>query len=357
LRAVLVASFVLCAVSAPRAAPQDPAQLAKAYVGAVEKLNEAHAKNPGDDDEAKLASKLPKDAVKALDTLLSIKDKRIDALVACGEAALAIDRVADFDRICASLGPKDSKPLGIVLSKPRYQIRGFDGMEKEGLEALSGVLDEVLAAYDELFGFAELSKVPGKKLRVRAHLVPKIEKPPHFAPQFPYHSEIDFPLIDPKAFSSPTKEGQFQFYGLCHELGHVIAMWGDRSNEEDKHTWAHYTGVTIVEHLAASRKDAPALRDAKDVRWRSLEIERKKIAEAGTKPGSGDARECLALFIALHDLVGPKTIGEAINTLDGEDKRLRINRVRYYGFDAFEKALLATDAGKKKAKELQALFH
>ena len=37
-------------------------------------------------------------------------------------------------------------------------------------------------AYDEVFGFAEYSKVPGKKLRVRVHLEERITRPPHFAP-------------------------------------------------------------------------------------------------------------------------------------------------------------------------------
>jgi hypothetical protein len=50
--------------------------------------------------------------------------------------------------------------------------------------------------------------------------VEQITQPPQFAPQFPYHSEIDPPVIHPDRFRSPTEKGQMMFYGLCHELGH-----------------------------------------------------------------------------------------------------------------------------------------
>ena len=61
-----------------------------------------------------------------------------------------------------------------------------------------------------------------------------------------------------------------------------------------------------------------------------------------------------ATFITLHDRVGPKAIGAAINALDAEDKRTRINRVRYYKFEELKKALLAVvakDKDKQKAVE------
>jgi hypothetical protein len=223
------------------------------------------------------------------------------------------------------------------------------------MKAIADVLDLVLDAYDEDFGFDEWSKVPGKKLRFRVHLVDKITKPPHFAPQFPWHSEVDFPVVDAKGFSSPTSEGQFMFFGLCHELGHVIAMWGDPKNEQDHHAWADFTGFTIVEHLS-KKHDVPALSKLRDVQWRSLEIERKELTKDKTEPGRGNYKEAIALFIAVSDVVGPKAIGAAINALDEKDERLRVNRVRYYDLDAFGKALLATPEGKKKARELHALF-
>jgi len=212
----------------------------------------------------------------------------------------------------------------------------------------------VLGAYDDVFGFDEYSKVPGKKLRVRVHLVDAITKPPHFAPQYAYHSEVDFPVIDTERLDSPTDKGQFLFYGLCHELGHVIAMWGDRSSQADHHAWAHYTGVTIVEHLAESRKQPKWLSHCRDKQWRSLSKERKRLAD--TAPSTQDNDGVLKLLIELHDSVGPEAIGSAINTLDEQNKRLRINHVRYYEFPALEEALLSELKGKQAKRKLKALF-
>jgi hypothetical protein len=343
------------------ASPQstDPRKLADTYVEAVERINAAHAAKPARDDEAALQKKLPKAATVALDALL--KHPGVQAapeLLRCGEAALDLDLLADFERVRENLqstSPEVAKRLGLALSRPRFVLRGFDGVEDKGLERIAAALDEILTAYDQVFGFQEWSKVPGKKLRVRVHLVEKITEPPHFAPQLPWHSEIDFPVVDPDGFSSPTADGKFQFYGLCHELGHVIAMWGDANKEEDHHAWAHYTGVAIVEHLA-ERKDEPALEGLRDVQWRSLSLERHRLHDGKHPPGRDDRDSVTSLFIAVHDLLGPRAIGDAINALDKEDKRLRVNRVRYYELDDFATALRATPAGKAQAAKLRALF-
>lgn len=256
----------------------------------------------------------------------------------------------DFERVRKRLeetAPEQARRLGIVVSRPRFILRGLGGLEPAYLERFADVLDAVLTAYDEVFGFAEWSKVPGKKLRVMVHLEEKITRPPHFAPEHPFHSEVDFPVVDATVFKSPTRDGQFLFYGLCHELGHVIAMWGDRKNEEDHHAWAHYTGVTIVEHLSKD-SGSEILKDLRDVRWRSLEGERKRLE--GTPPSLSDRDGVLSLLIALHDKVGPKAIGTAINRLDREDRRLRVNRTRYYTFRALEEALLKTLEGPEEKR-------
>ena len=52
----------------------------------------------------------------------------------------------------------------------------------------------------------------------------------------------------------------------------------------------------------------------------------------------------MALFLALHDLVGPKALGAALNALDARGDVLRVNAVRYYDFARLKKALL--DAAK-----------
>jgi len=356
----VIASLCIALVS-HLPATADPEKLAREYVSAVEKLNQTQAQKNEAKTEEELAAKLPQAAKRALESLLDVEKgaELSAALVSAGEAALDLSNLDDFEKIRRKLVPLDpaaARSLGIALSRPRFLARGTDGVEIEGLRAIADAFDLVLDAYDEVFGITSFSKVPGKKLRLRAHLVDTIERPPHFAPQFPFHSEIDFPVIDAEAFRSPTEDGKFLFYGLCHELGHVVAMWGDRSKEEDHHSWAHYTGVVIVEHLTGKGQAASALAELKDVRWRSLEKERDLIERAKTKPSVDDDKGVMALLVGLHDLVGPKSIGAAVEAMNASEKGIRINRVRYYRFKDFEEALIATEKGKKKRKDVEKLF-
>jgi hypothetical protein len=325
------------------------------YVQAVAKINEDHARNPGKEREEAMAKKLPPDARTALQRVLQVKPAPALAgtLQQCGEAALDLDLLADFNAIRQRLdqvSPEEAKKLGRMVSRPRFIVRGIGDFSEGYLDQFADVFDAVLTGYDEVFGFAEFSKLPGKKLRVRLHLEPEIKQPPHFAPEFPWHSEIDFPVSDPSGFRSPTPTGQFLFYGLCHELGHVIAMWGDLQTMEDHHSWAHYTGVAIVDHLSNKLKDAPLMQQLKDARWRSLEIERKLPANQ-VPPSLKSAPGVMKLLLDLHDSAGPKAIGDAINYLDQEGKSRRVNRVRYYRFAEFRRAMAATlkDDAKKKA--------
>ncbi|HKS16940.1 MAG TPA: hypothetical protein VJU16_06485 [Planctomycetota bacterium] len=315
---------------------QDAEALARQWTEAIRKINEEHAAAPGKAKEPDLAKRVTQSMTARLDRLVALPNASSASLIEAGEACLDLDLMPQFEKIRGRLTKEDAAKLGSALSRDRYILRGI-GIEKEYLEKFAGVMDAVLAAYDEVFGFEEFSKVPGKKLRVRIHLEEEIKRPPHFAPQFPFHSEIDFPVIDPKELTSPTSKGHFLFYGLCHELGHVIAMWGDRTNEEDHHAWAHYTGVVIVGHLAKSKN--PALAGLKDAKWRSFDLERKNLKAA---PSLADRDGVMSLLVVLHDKVGPKAIGTAINLLDREDRRRRINKVRYYGFAELKDALLRT---------------
>jgi len=357
-RALRSLSSLLLLVAAPAFA-QDATALARSYAEAIEASNRAHADKPTAKSEEELAAKLPPAARKIPAQLAKLADAPAvrDALVVAATAALTLDRVEDFELLRArllSLAPQQADELGIVLSRPRFQVLGTNGMQPEGLIAIADVLDLVLDAYRSVFGLEAFSKVPGKKLRLHVHLEAKISKPPHFAPEFPFHSQIDFPVVDARTFQSPTKEGQFLFYGLCHELGHVLAMWGDRKNEEDRHAWAHYTGVVVVEHLANSK--AKEVAELRDVRWRSLEVERKQLAAKKVMPGPQDSETVFARLLALHDAVGPKAIGEALAALDAAGRHTRINRVRYYTMRDFQQALLATKAGKAAKKAVDAAF-
>jgi hypothetical protein len=357
MNASLLSTFAIVLIIASASpAKAAPAQDAAAYADAIAKINDAQAKQPGKNTEAQLAQQLPATAKSALKRVLDAKPAPdlAAALSRCGEAALDLDQVADFDAIRTRLAAVDSAAaakLGRAVSRSRFIVRGIGEFKDGWLDGFADVFDAILGAYDEVFGFKEFSKVPGKKLRVRVHLEPEITKPPHFAPEFPWHSEIDFPVADGQQFASPTPKGQFLFYGLCHELGHVIAMWGDMRTMEDHHSWAHYTGVTIVEHLAQSAKGKPFMETLRDVRWRSLTIERALPAYQ-VPPSTKDPASVMALLIALHDSVGPKTVGAALNRLEEQKKLRRINYVRYYTFVDFRKALeeLAPDKRAEVAK-------
>jgi hypothetical protein len=348
--------FFALAIALAPAVVAAPPQDAAVYAEAIAKINEAHVRQPGKNTEAQLAQQLPGTAKSALKRVLDANPAPdlAAALSRCGEAALDLDQLADFDAIrtrLAAVDPAIGAKLGRAVSRPRFIVRVIGEFKDGWLEGFADVCDAILSASEEVFGFKEFSKVPGKKLRVRVHLVPEITSPPHFGPEFPWHSEIDFPVADAQQFASPTSKGQFLFYGLCHELGHVIAMWGDQRTEEDHHSWAHYTGVTIVEHLAQSAKDKRFMEPLRDVRWRSLTIERGLPANK-VPPSTKDAGSVMALLIALHDGVGPQTIGAALNRLEEQRKLRRINQVRYYSFADFRKALeeLAPDKRAEVAK-------
>jgi len=335
---------------APAAVTQDVA----AYAEAVAKINDAHAGQPGKNTEADLAKLLPMSAKFALQRLLASRPAPDlgPALLRAGEAALDLDQTADFEAIrkrLLAVAPDSAAKLGTAVFRPRFIVRGIGAFEAGWLENFADVFDGVLAGYDEVFGFKEFSKVPGKKLRVRVHLEPAIKAPPHFGPEFPWHSEIDFPVADGTKFSSPTPQGQMLFYGLCHELGHVIAMWGDAKKMEDQHAWAHYTGVVLVEHLAQKAGGKPWMANLRDVNWRSLKLEREKADNQVPPSLTGSYGAVMALLMGLHDSVGPKTMGAALNRLDEQNRHRRVNHVRYYSFADFRKALEEVAPDKKAA--------
>jgi hypothetical protein len=345
----------------PVSGSTNPKADAENYIRAVAKINDDHAARPGSTTESELSQKLPESAATALRRLVAAKDspELANLLVTVGEAALDLDRMEDFAAVRQRLGALSpdtvDTTLGSAVSRPRFLIRGIGKLDAAYLDNFAGMFDAILKAYDEVFGFKEFSKVPGKKLRVRVHLEEAIKRPPHFAPEFPWHSQIDFPVVDAAKFTSPTPQGQFLFYGLCHELGHVIAMWGDLKTMEDHHSWAHYTGVAIVEHLAAKNEDIAFLKESRDLRWRSLKVERE-MPENKVPPSLKDGPGVMALLIALHDRVGSKAIGDALNELDAKGTGRRVNHVRYYSFVDLRKALLATLTDEAKRKTVTELL-
>ena len=80
------------------AGPAGPAQDAEAYTGAISKINDAHARQPGKNKEADLAKQLPPAAKSALKRVFEAKTapELPPALLRCGEAALDLDQMDDF---------------------------------------------------------------------------------------------------------------------------------------------------------------------------------------------------------------------------------------------------------------------
>lgn len=361
LHLVLLVAGLIC-VTTPLASPSllgvrvDAEKDAKTFSSAIEKLNASHAKKPADTREADLAKKLPKKARAALGRVLDSED--LAALERCSEAALELALVEDFNALRerrAELAPDAAKQLPVAHAEERFLLIGTNGLDSAYLEHFAEVMNDVLTAYDETFAFEEFSKVPGKKLRVLIHLEEKITRPPHFAPEFDWHSLIDFPVIDAERFNSPTPEGQFLFYGLCHELGHVIAMWGGHGPQQDHHAWAHYTGMKTLEHLNERKGKQPKwMKHATDYRWKELSEERKQRKD--DEPGLEDRDAVLALLLQLDELVGPQAIGAAFNELDRADKRKRIKFVRYYTFEELAEGLDETLESKKERKAVKKFF-
>ena len=195
---------------------QDPAALGRRTASPSEKVNEEHARRPGKAKEEDLAKKVPKGTRAAIDRLLAMKDspQLFDAPSPAGRrpwtsiSSRTSRRQPDASRRARRPTRRSS---GIALSKPRALLRGLGGVQPSYLEEFAAVLEAVLAGYDEVFGFEEWSKVPGKKIRVRIHITKDESKPPHFAPQFAFHSEIDFPVQDGSSFRSPTAKGKDVF--------------------------------------------------------------------------------------------------------------------------------------------------
>ena len=342
----------LAAPAAARDARVEAGKIVEKTAAAIEQINQKHAASPGKHTEADLARQAKKPVAQARRALEKLPQGEVrwqalrDLALAAAGCDVA-DEIATIESDLARNAPEVAAELGRFVSRPRFQLHAV-GLGKETVERITLVFGGVLDVYERVFGFAELSKVPGKKLRLFVHREEE-PGPPHFAPQFPFHSEIDFPLGE-DAFSSPTVDGRFLFYGLCHELGHVVAMWGDRRTEEDHHAWAHYTGVVIVE--AAAEEDwAKGLRD---VKWRSLEGQREELD--GVPATRADRTGVLALLVSLHDLVGPQRMGAAINRMDRNDAGTRVNRVRYYGLDDLMEALLAGSKSRAERVQIQALM-
>ena len=143
----MILQALLCAIALAGVAAPDSIS-ARAYVEAVHELNEKHARDPGKETEEELAKKLPPAATKALESLLAEKPsaERTKALRDCAEAALDLDRLADFQKIRARLAkdaPAEAGKLDSALSRPRFVLRGVGGFDEVYFEHFADVFQAV----------------------------------------------------------------------------------------------------------------------------------------------------------------------------------------------------------------------
>jgi hypothetical protein len=113
--------------------------------------------------------------------------------------------------------------------------------------------------------------------------------------------------------------------------------------------------VAVVEHMANSPEYEDLLTSLRDARWRSLAAEREDPKNQ-VEPSLDNYAGVMALLIRLHDSAGPRAIGAALNQMDAGDAGRRVNRVRYYRFRDFEKALLEVVEGAEAKKQVQEIF-
>ena len=122
-----------------------------AYVEAIKKINEAHARKPGTTKEDELAKKLPRSAELALKKLLAAKasDKTSEALLACGEAALDLARIYDFQSIRKRLLEIDqdvAASLGDAVVRDQLVIRGIGELEDGYLDNFAELAEGIMGA-------------------------------------------------------------------------------------------------------------------------------------------------------------------------------------------------------------------
>ena len=258
-RSVLPATTALLLAAAPAARadllvfPERPADARLAgFERAIEMLHQKAARSREPWTEEDLRRQVPKQHL----DLEARYEKGEDRARATAMAELAllyaelawVERVRPLEEEIAGLDPDLARRLGRFEESEHFLARVV-GAGPEWGKAAVRLGEAAREGYEELFGLRELSKTPGKKVRILIHVDPSFERPRlYFHPGHPYHSELRYEVPDERYLRLEGK--QRIVYGFCHELGHMLAMWGEHQKvEDDRHQWAHYTGCTVVDEV------------------------------------------------------------------------------------------------------------
>lgn len=209
--------------------------------------------------------------------------------------------------------------------------------------------EAIHAGYRDRFGFETPSKVPGKKIRIVIHVDPKHPRPRlYFHPTPAFHGEIRYEIPDEKSLT--LSGGQRIVYGFGHELGHMIAMWGEyRRVEDDKHAWAHYLGCLLVEDVYERLGNEPW------PGWTAFQRRASGVARLekqieGHDPALDSYEGILALFHTIGEELGTEIYGKAWKWLEEKRRFRRLQHVPYLWMRDLRDALLAVAPPEKRAR-------
>ena len=308
--------------------------------------------------EESLRKTLPAKFLKLDAQYARLKDPKVKAQALAQLALLYADlawkdKIAPIAPELRKVDPELADRLGNFEESEHFFARVV-GVDVKWAQAAVKLGEAARTGYLKLFGFREVSKVPGKKIRILIHLDPSQKGPRlYFHPTPLYHGEIRFEIPEEKYL---TLAGGCRIdYGFCHELGHMIAMWGEYPRiEDDKHAWAHYAGSLVLEEVYEQLGNSPwpgwtAFQRRASGRERLLGEIKGKTA------GLGSYESILALFHTVGEEFGTQIYGRAWLWLEKNKRFRKINNVPYLWMKDLEDALTAV-VPKGKAPRIKELF-
>lgn len=336
--------------------PLDPGLLA--YKQLTDRLHQSALRSRKPLAETALRAKVPSRLLALEKKYLKIKDGATAAR-ALSELALLHAELAWAEKIrpiteaVEKLDPSVARRLGHFEESEHFFARVV-GADAKWAAASLRLAEAAHAGYRELFGLDSISKVPGQKVRILIHVDPSHKRPRlYFHPSPPYYSELRYEIPDAKYL---TLEGRNRIvYGFCHEMGHMLAMWGVYGGvEDDKHAWAHYTGCLVVEEVYDRLGNEP---------WPTwTAFQRRASGRArldndtqGKSPKLDSYEGILKLFTAVGDEFGTETYGRAWTWLESKKRFRRISNVRYLWLKDLREALLHV-VPREKAPRVAEIF-
>ncbi|MBN1420415.1 MAG: hypothetical protein JXP34_16680 [Planctomycetes bacterium] len=266
---------------------------------------------------------------------------RFDALEEKEDAAGMRKVVADLSR----KDPDAAKDLASVIATDHVLVR-YENVPDEYAKAVAALYEACDAALRTRFGFAEgLSPMPGKRLHV--HLLAGEGKE---LALWTSPGSARFPLVVntmptwERGFSPPGKGGPHIVYGLCHELGHVLAGW-----ENDRHQWAHYLGSLLLDEVVAAlgEKTWPQPYDYK------AEGTARFLAQiADAEPDRATDMGVARILDETGKTFGLAIWGKAVAWVKANRQGKPFHATRLYTFDDLRDALIALRCDAAKVKDL-----